>query len=96
MDSTFLNDLRERIAIANRQLAGRNFQLMFNPSDTDQAYIVDLSINASANAISGATANRLLCGVPFWFFENYYVGDVAADEYSVAPGYYLAISFYLP
>ena len=95
MDSTILNDLRERIADANRQLAGRNFQLLLDPSDTDHAYIVDLSNQASCNVISGFTAQRFADVITPWFFEVYYVGDVAADEYLVNPGYYLAISFYL-
>ena len=83
------------MADANKQFAGRNFQLMFNPSDTDHAYIVDLSNQASFNVISGFTVERFADIIPHWFFEVYYVGDVAADEYCVAPGYYLAISFYL-
>ena len=95
MNATLLNDLRERIADANRQLAGRNFQLFFNPSDTDQVYIVDLSNPATCNVISGFTAARFADIVPHWFFELYYVGDVAADEYSVNTGYYLAICLYL-
>lgn len=95
MDSNFIHDLRERIADANRQLASRNFQLLFNPSDSDQAYIVDLSNQASCNVISGLTVERFADIIPHWFFEVYYIGDVAADEYSVVPGYYLAISFYL-
>ena len=95
MDSTILNDLRERIADANRQLAGRNFQLLLDPSDSDHACIVDLSNQASCNVISGFTAQRFADVITPWFFEEYYVGDVAADEYSVDPGYYLAISFYL-
>lgn len=96
MDSNFIHDLRDRIAVANRQLAGRNFQLLFNPSDSDQAYIVDLSNQASCNVISGFTVERFADIITHWFFEVYYVGDVDADEYSVVPGYYLAISFYLP
>lgn len=95
MDSTILNNLRGCIASANRHLAGRNFQLMFDPSDTEHAYIVDLSNKASCNVLSGFTAERFAVELPCWFFEVYYVGDVAADEYSVDPGYYLAISFYL-
>lgn len=95
MDSNFLHDLRERIADANRQLAGRNFQLMFSPSDTNHAYIVDLSNEATCNVISGFTAARFADIISHWFIEVYYVGDVAADEYSVNPGYYLAITFYL-
>lgn len=95
MDSNFLNDLRERIADANKQVAGRNFQLMFDTWRSDHVYIVDLSNQASCNVICGFTVERFADMVPCWFFENYYVGDVAADEYSVAPGYYLAISLYL-
>lgn len=95
MDSTLLNDLRERIADANRQLAGRNFQIMFNPWEPNIPYVVDLSNQASSNVISGCTINRFVAGVSYWNLEAYYVGDVAADEYSVDPGYYLAISFYL-
>lgn len=95
MDSTLLNDLRERIADANRQLAGHNFKLLFNPSNSEQAYIVDLSLPASCNVISGFTALRFTNVITAWFFELYYVGDVAADEYSVNPDFYLAISFYL-
>lgn len=95
MDSNFLNDLRERIADANRQLAGRNFQLLYSPWDSEHGYIVDLSNEASSNVISSITVARFADVLPFWYFEVYYVGDVAADEYSVNPGYYLAISFHL-
>lgn len=96
METTILNDLRERIADANRQLAGRNFQLLLDPSDTDHAYIIDLSNQASCNVISGFTAQRFADGITPWFFEVYYIGDVAADNYNVTPGLYLAISFDLP
>lgn len=95
MNSTFLKNLRERLEEANRQNTGHNFQLLFNPSNSNEAYIVDLSYRASCNVINAFTINRLVANIPCWFLETYYVDNVAADEYSTVPGYYFAISFYL-
>lgn len=69
--------------------------LAHNALDSRRCYMVDLRYRATENLLSRVVVDFLTKDLPEWDFELYFVGDVAADEYLVNPGYYLAISFYL-
>jgi hypothetical protein len=95
MANISIHNLRERLKVANYRFPEHNFQLLYNMFNPEATYIVDLRLPASQNVISAEMVQLLVGDISYWFFEVYSVGFVAADEYSVEPGYYLAICLYL-